>query len=42
MPDGSKRKRRNGSKGTARQRWYAEHRARRFARRYGIATKQSA
>jgi len=35
MPDGMKRKRRNGSKGEARKRWYAKHRAQRFAQRFG-------
>jgi hypothetical protein len=34
MPDGAKRKRRNGDRGEARKRWYAAHRARRFARRF--------
>lgn len=34
MPDGMKRKRRNGAKGEARKRWYARYRARRFARRF--------
>jgi hypothetical protein len=36
MPDGHKRKRRNGSKGEARRKWYAYHRAVRFAKRFGI------
>lgn len=36
MPDGCKRKRRNGSMGQARQRWYAYWRSLRFTKRFGI------
>jgi hypothetical protein len=34
MPDGHKRARRNGKRGEARKKWYAHHRAIRFAKRF--------
>lgn len=36
MPDGMKRKRRNGMKGNARKEWYAYWRQVRFTRRFGL------
>jgi hypothetical protein len=36
MPDGNSRKRRNGSKGQARKRWYAYWRSVRFTKRFGL------
>ncbi len=36
MPDGCKRKRRNGCKGEARKQWYARWRSIRFTKRFGL------
>jgi hypothetical protein len=40
MPDGSRKRR--WSLDTAKRRWYAQHRSRRFARRFGFADRSSA